>query len=192
MGDGTLNRQGTAHLACECVSPNYLEYVSQRFGPISNGFNLKNTSSESAERVRQSGFRPNADASNYQDLYRWRSCCHPEFEEMAKWYDTGNKVWPDNIKLTPTVLKHWYVGDGSLEVRGSHIEIRIGLSNEIDNKRKIVKMFNNVGLPSPEFVDYQGNNGRVGMARFNVSESKELLKYMGEPLPDFEYKWRGV
>jgi len=192
MGDGSLNRQGTAHLTCECISPNYLEYVSDAFENISNGVSLKHNSSESAERARNSGFRPNADSSNYQDLYRWRTCCHPEFEDMAEWYSSGEKIWPEDIELSPTVLKHWYVGDGNLEVRGNYIRITIGLSNEIDNKDKIVEMFDNVGLPEPKFVDYQGDSGRVGMARFNVSESKTLLDYMGEPLPDFEYKWRDV
>jgi hypothetical protein len=55
-------------------------------------------------------------------------------------------------------------------------------SNEIENKQKIESYFKRSGIPKPvNWMDY-------GMY-WDKSDSIELLKYMGEPLPGFEYKW---
>jgi len=188
MGDGNINRQqnGNHLLECEMVSENYLQHIDDQFGVFGNGVSLKRTAAENAKKSRESGFNPNADVADYHDLYRWRSVCHPELQEFADWYASGKKVWPDTIELTPTVLKHWYCGDGYRNNSGTQNRIEIAMANEVDNKDKVDQIFENVGLPSPSNYAISESNCK---AVFTVNQSHKLWQYMGKPLPDFEYKW---
>jgi len=95
-------------------------------------------------------------------------------------------VWPEKIELTPTVLKHWYCGDGNWNNGSCNNSIQISMANEKENTDKITQMFINVGLPAPSNYNI---SGKRCAAQFTVEQSKELWEYMGEPLPDFEYKW---
>lgn len=192
MGDGSLDRSSkNPYLRVGMISPNYLEYLDGAFGILGNGVSLMMTAEENAEAKRESGFRPNADAENYSDMYQWRSISHPELHEFADWYSSGTKVWPGDIDLTPTVLKHWYCGDGGWNNSGGNNHIQISMSNEVDNTDKVDRYFERAGLPSPSNYNIQErSDGSVGCeAQFTVEQSRELLEYMGEPLPDFEYKW---
>jgi len=193
MGDGTINRSsdGNPLLQCEMISPNYLKYIDGEFGIFGHGVSSAKTAEENAKAKSDSEFRPNAKADNYSDVYRWWSMAHPELQEFAEWYSTGTKVWPSNIELKPTVMKHWYCGDGTWHNHGSHNRIKIGMANEVENTEKIDKMFENVGLSSPSnYAISERKDGSMNcVAEFTVEQSKELWKYMGEPLPDFEYKW---
>jgi len=189
MGDGTINkgRDGSnPRLQVEMTSPKYLYHVNEQFGILGCSVQLSMTGEESAKKTRDSGFSPRAKPKNYDDLYVWRSRSHPELNNFIEWYETGRKVWPNSINLTPTVLKHWYCGDGSWNNTNSNNFIHISMWNEVENREKVNRMFENVGLPSPS--NYNIHEKRCS-AEFTVSQSKELWEYMGEPLPDFEYKW---
>ena len=192
MGDGCIGRNGkNPRLICRMISPNYLNYVDQQFGIFGNGVSMCKTAKESAEHASKSGFRPNAKPENYHDIYKWSSMKHPELKKFSNWYKTGKKVWPESIELTPTVLKHWYCGDGTWNNTGTKNRIKIGMSNEVDNREKVSNLFRNVGLPQPSNynINEYNDGGKKCDAEFTVEQSKRLWKYMGEPLPDFEYKW---
>jgi len=100
-------------------------------------------------------------------------------------------VWPEDIELTPTVLKHWYCGDGHWHNSEANNCISIAMANEISNTNKIDEIFRNVGIQAPS--NYSSSERKGGSftcnADFTVEQSKELWEYMGKPLPDFEYKW---
>jgi len=188
MGDGSINRRNNKNprIQCNMISPNYLKYIDGEFGVFGNGVSLAKTAEENAKHSRNSGFRPNAKKENYSDVYRWQSMSHPELQKFADWYSTGKKVWPSDIELTPTVLKHWYCGDGHWNNSETNNYIVISMANEVENTDKVNKMFENVGLPSPNNYN---TSGIKCDAVFTAEQSKELWEYMGEPLPDFEYKW---
>jgi len=192
MGDGYVDNSGNnPYLNVKMISPNYLKYIDSQFKIFGNGVRLSITAEESAKQNRDNGFSPNAKAENYSDKYRWQSMRHPELKEFREWYSTGNKIWPANIELTPTVLKHWYCGDGCWDNTGGNNRITIAISNESENTEKINSIFKNVGLPCPKrYKKYKRDSGSVKCdAVFTVDQSKKLWEYMGEPLPDFEYKW---
>jgi len=193
MGDGSVDRgkRKNPRLIANMTSQNYLEHIDEMFEMLGKGVSLTTTAEESVNNVRNSGFRPTAKVEDYHDLYRWRSMRHPELQEFAEWYSTGEKVWPEDIELTPTVLKHWYCGDGHWNNSGTSNHIEISMANEVENIDKVEKIFDNASLPSPSnYMTCKRNDGTKRCeARFSVEQSKELWEYMGEPLPDFEYKW---
>jgi hypothetical protein len=191
MGDGSVGKDNKNHrLQTAMISPNYLEYLDNIFGVLGCGVSLKNTAAESAKSAKDDGFDPNAKEENYSDVYRWQTRKHPKFNEFRKWYANGKKVWPEDIELTPTVLKHWYVGDGHYKNDGYKNCISIGMANEVENTEKISKYFTNVNLPEPSnYTTREGKYGKQCEAQWTVEDSNTLWKYMGEPLPDFKYKW---
>lgn len=182
MGDGSLDIENLS-VKVECISKNYLKYLKNIFHSLSCDVSLKRTAEESAKRVRDNGFRPKANKENYSDMYLWYTRKIPELEQFVSWYTDVGKVWPEDIELTPTVLKHWYCGDGHKDGRG---RISIYTSNEYDNGEKLKKYFKDVDLPTPRV--YESDRGDMSL-NFNRNQSKILLEYMGNPLPDFEYKW---
>jgi hypothetical protein len=192
MGDGTIYRESkNPYLQVVMISPNYLNCVANKFGILGGEVTLKETAAKSAQKAKESGFDLNAKEENYSDTYEWRSVCHPELHEFANWYASGEKVWPEDIQLTPTVLKHWYCGDGYWGNTSGKNRISIGMSNEVDKTEKVDKMFERANIPSPNTYNITNtkNGSKSCDALFTVSQSKELWEYMGEPLPDFEYKW---
>jgi hypothetical protein len=192
MGDGWINGRGTKNnrLATRMISQNYLEYLDNIFGVFGCGVALSVTAAESAKDAKNRGFSPNAKEENYSDVYRWQTRAHPKFNEFREWYSTGKKVWPENIELTPTVLKHWYVGDGTYVNNELDNYIAISMCNEIKNTEKVSQYFTDVGLPNPSFTKLKRESGRkMCKARWSKSDTNVIFEYMGEPLPDFEYKW---
>jgi hypothetical protein len=185
MSDGSIDySKGNARYHVKMTNKEYLEYIDNLLGVVSTGVNVCKTSKEAAQDKRESGFRPNAEAVNYSDVYQVRTIKHPVFNEFAKWYDSGKKVWPKKLELTPEVLKHLYVGDGTLQK--SHNHISIAMFNERNNKEKIESYFTEKGLPKPN--RWHTDEKRCH-ASWNVEESKKLLDYMGDAPPGFEYKW---
>lgn len=191
MGDGTIDRRGkNPYLRVVMISPNYLQHLDDEFGILGCEIVLCRTAAEGAEQAIKSGAYVEAKKEDYSDMYKWQLVSHPELKEFSNWYSSGNKVWPEDIELTATVLKHWYCGDGFCDTSGNN-RIEIAMSNEVEELEKVNKMFENVGLPAPSNYNIQERKDGTKDcdAQFTVNQSKELLEYMGDPLPDFEYKW---
>ena len=187
MGDGSISKQSkNCYLQLQMISPKYLEYLDNIFACLGTGVSLVETAYESAKNDRDGKFSPNIKEENYSDVYGWGTRSHPKFNEFCGWYSSGEKVWPENIELTPTVLKHWYVGDGHYDDSYGQNYIDIAMFNEVENTEKVSQYFIKSGLPKPSSYYKQKNSCK---ARWTVEDSYKLWDYMGEPLPDFEYKW---
>lgn len=190
MGDGSLSSKNkNPYVQTGMTTKDYLIYLSEEILPVCSGdVNMGRTAAECAQRDRESGFRPNAKEEEYSDMYRWNTMCHPELKRYESWYRTGEKAFPENIELTPTVLKHWFVCDGYL-ANGKYAGI--SLNNEGDNEKKITDMFNRAGLT--DFF-WSGPNLDKGdfraFVRFRAEGTENFFDYIGSPLPGFAYKWR--
>jgi hypothetical protein len=192
MGDGCADKcSRNSRVKCAMISPNYLEYINDIFGCLATGVSLRETAAESAKNNRDTGFRPDAKEENYSDVYKWQTRTHPKFNEFREWYSSGEKVWPKDIELTPTVLKHWYVGDGYYSNKQGNDRIEIAMSNETENTKKVSQYFTDVGLPQPSNygISTRKSGDKTCDAQWDVEDSHILWEYMGEPLPDFKYKW---
>lgn len=193
MGDGWVETRKNRNpvLKSEMISKKYLQYVDRKLGVFGNGVKLDRTAEESARDCRNRNFSPGAKKENYSDIYFWSSMNHPELQDFADWYSTGEKVWPEDIELTQTTLKHWYCGDGCWNNGSESNSITISMSNEADNIEKVNKIFEESNLSPPSNYNIHTlKDGSVKCAaQFTRSQSEKLWEYMGEPLPDFEYKW---
>jgi len=187
MSDGHINRRKNRlpRLKVVTINREYLEYLDDIF----DVFSTSNISCyRTAQQSKDSTSLKRFEGSNYSDQYTWTSRSLPELKEWAKWYSSGTKVWPDDIELTPTVLKHLHAGDGSLHKENRVVTIY--LSNEKDNKDKVNSYFKNANLPEPIWEEQKRRDGSISARiRWNKSESEELLEYMGEPVKGHEYKW---
>jgi len=183
MSDGYLDTRSNPIIKTIMTNKEYLEHMDNVFQPASRGVVKHYTAKEMAEQQRSNGQNINAEKENYNDTWRWATRHFKELGNFTSWYESGDKIWPEDIELTPTVLKHLYVGDGTLTKNG---QIRISMLNEIENTDKVSSMFYTSGLPEPIRYDKHATNCN---AVFSKDQSIKLLNYMGEPIPGFEYKW---
>jgi len=192
MGDGYVLRTegGNPQIRAEMITEEYLQYLdTQVFPVVGSGVSLFRTAEESFENTSKE-FSPNKKLERYSDVYRWMTKCNPNIDEYAEWYSSGEKVFPDDIELTQTVLKHWYCGDGSYNTSQHNGHIAIGCSNEIERKEQLREIFSSKGCqPTFQISERNKKDGKIMKIRFTKQESEKLFEYMGKPLPGFEYKW---
>lgn len=184
MGDGSMvDEDKNSRLQVSMITKPFLEWLDRELGIYSTGVRQKITAAESAEQNRNSGFSPNAKAENYHDVYKLTTRTLSQLNELAGWYKTGNKVFPSALTLTPTILKMWYVCDGTLEQREDCKNIiKIGCKHEIEHEQYFKRLFEDIGFDCRfHYSQY---------IAFSNADTKDLLKYMGNPPPGFEYKWK--
>lgn len=190
MGDGHLNRGGkNPYINVNTIAKDYLEYLDGIFGVFSTGVRLFRTAEENAEVVEDYDLIEGDTVDGYNDIYWLKTRSHPELKEYTSWYTDEGKLFPDDVELTPTSLKHWYCGDGNIDTYPNKPLFQISSSNESENDEKLLNIFNNSGLPEPNLVKQTRDGVTTTSIRFTSDESQKLWEYMGEPLPDFEYKW---
>jgi len=196
MGDGSVISEGgnsNSYITSCMITKEYLEYLNQEVFPIvGSNVRLEKTAKQQAKHHRDSGFRKNADAENYSDVYRWSSRNHPAFNEYRKWYSTGKKIFPNDIKMTPTVLKHWFVTDGNFN-KGKYKlgRISIATSNET-SKDKLESYFDSTDIDDIYWKEFKINERDVMHLCFSSKITEKVFDYMGSPLPGFQYKWPEV
>jgi len=172
------------------ITKEYLEYLSiEAFPHLSSEVRLEKTAEESVEQSKRNGVNENAKIENYHDVYRWYTMSNPELNTYRDWYKTGSKVFPSDIELTPTTLKHYYVGDGTFE-QEEHMA-SISICNEAGNGEKIVNMFERVGFENFTWSCWERDNGYTeAQIRFGVPGTDNFFDYIGrDPLPGFGYKF---
>jgi hypothetical protein len=170
MSDGSVSTyQGSNPMfRVEMTNRTYLLWLDRQLGWISTGVK----DGRSSEELR----------GDSKDLYYLLTRRHPDLDELQEWYKSGQKVWPKDLVLTPTVLKHLYVGDGHY-VEDKHY-IKVALHNERGHVEKVNKYFQEAGLPEPDYWNKQEASTEVKWLR-----PDPLFEYMGEAPPGFEYKW---
>lgn len=194
MGDGWVERadNSKACIRANMITKKYLEYLEDLMGVLGLGVSFYRSAEELVKQSKETGFNNKATVEAYSDQYTWSTRRAPSLNQFAQWYGDNGKVWPSNISLTPTVLKHWYVGDGFFRTTQTNNHIGIAMANERKNKEKVERMF----MMGPGVkVSRWDENYREDTdswycgAIFSVEDSYKLFDYMGKPLPGFEYKW---
>lgn len=177
MGDGHV-RSGremrNARFQLENTNTEFLRWVSEEIGWLHGSTTISTT-----EEMHQDGF-------NHKTSYKTVTPHHPYFNSLREWYSTGDRVFPEDLELTPMKLKMWYCSDGHLTQKCP----LIACDNESKNVEKIKQYFERAGLPTPIANISERSDGGEGMRlRWNIEESIEIFNYMGDPVPGMEYKW---
>lgn len=127
-----------------------------------------------------------------------RSQCHPDLVELKDmFYDSdGNKHIPENLKITSTVLRHWFMGDGSsgyysagtkkgIQRRAWQIIIYTCAFAKDELERIIVPQLAEIGIKST--VTNKPGRHRL---RICAESHKAFYEYIGNcPVECYSYKW---
>lgn len=192
MGDGCVTKNGeNARLEVNMTNKKYLKFLQSKLGVLSSDISLKRSAEDSYLENKNRLPDSNLNKENYSEIYHLRTCTHKGFNKYREWYSSGEKVWPQNINLTPAVLKHWYVTDGHYDTKKSHERIKIAMANEIKNREKVNSYFEEKDLPPPSNynISERKSGGKSCVAVFSKSASEDLFDYMGSPPQGFKYKW---
>jgi len=170
MGDASVARpdERKPYIQFMMVSRDFVGWVSEELGVFAT----------SISEVEGTGF---SEGNTYYQLRTRRA---DVFSEYTEWYGDDGKVFPSDIQLTPLTLKVWYCCDGDMSVdnRWNTKEYaRISAHNEVDRKEKINGYFDS--------LSFEPNWNDGGRFTFGRDGSKKFWRYIGEPLPGFEYKW---
>lgn len=183
MGDATIQKSANTSVYVRMINERFLHHLDSLFPFYGNGVLVRRTAKESADMAKKNNDNVNPD--EYNKLYGWRTRYSPEFNKFRGWYSDGDKTFPEDIDLTQDILKYWYCCDGYYNNNGSRDYIKISLHNERKNRGKIEQYFERVKLPIPRWSEIDENCKIC----WTVLESRDVLNYMGSPLPGFEYKW---
>lgn len=160
MGDGSLDRHNKRPRLTVCMKNKWYisELVNELCGLVS-----------SVNKQKSGQYKLSTYALENLKIYDW--------------YNGGDKTYPPDIELTDTVLRHWYIQDGSLDWRSNSKRARacISCTNEKHDMDKIQNMFSNTGL-SPSCSPGSG-------VVFTVGDTESMLMRIGDPPRSYEYKW---
>lgn len=183
LGDGGLDMDNkNAFFRIKMTNKTFLEWLDVELGWLTNGVTKAKTAVESAWSARES-FGGDTRPEDVLDIWRLNTRAHPQFNEFAEWYSTGEIVFPWNLTLSPEALKMWYVSDwclghGNRDNRKTCV--RFTSRNEQDRPESIVN--------SLESLDFTVNHSGKDFA-LSVEDTEDFFEYIGDPVPGFEYKW---
>jgi hypothetical protein len=180
LGDGYLSRQcGNPNFEIRMINREFLEWVDKQLGWISTGVSMVKTAKESAENTRKFS-DVQGDVGKHQDVYSLTTRSHPSFSDFEQWYDGGRSMIPDDIEVSTTALKVWFVSDGNVNFGNPQARIRFTSQTEANNGENISHILKSHGFDvlntGPDFY-------------IPAHQTDEFLNYIGSALPGFEYKW---
>lgn len=189
MGDAYSRfDDSNSSISLRMTNKKFLDWVDRKMGVLSKGVEFHMSAEECAKRDRESGFNPGAKAENYKDKYKWDSCAHPGFNQYRGWYSSKGKEFPENLRLTPLVLKMWFVCDGGTEINGDRRRVKITTCNEAHREDYFVSKFSDVGFDVKTNLKKRKRSDELSLY-FGMDESIEVWEYMGRKVPGFEHKW---
>jgi len=169
MGDASISHRDRDRPAIRLRMGNeeYLQHLHAQFKPMTTG-------------VEQASDTGGWETNITMYRLRWRG--RAEFNEYASWYTNGEKVFPSNLSLTPTIMKHWFVCDGSLSDRGV---MRLSMRNERTRKGQIEQMFEDAGFEVSKWDQHEHRCSAI----FHAHVRDQLFVWMGDPPAGFSHKW---
>lgn len=125
--------------------------------------------------------------------YDYHSKRYPEMYDLYKrWYPNGKKAVPRDIQLTPTVCRHWYIGDGCcFTKRKAHHSLNLSIST-MGFSWEDVRFLQSLLEPVVPGTMISRQDGKP-VLRFPKQAAPAFLAYIG-PCPEgleevYGYKW---
>jgi hypothetical protein len=110
LGDGTVHKQGRFRLKMKSTMKEYVGYAQQIFKPFAKEIH-EEVSTKPKRGKNNKVIHGDSNELCYASAF-WTGT-HPLFKAIRdKWYLTGKKIVPSDLKLNPYILAHWYLQDG--------------------------------------------------------------------------------
>lgn len=126
--------------------------------------------------------------SEEEDRYGWHMWTEGNLDvttQRHRWYPDGEKRVPRDLRMTPLVAFHWYIGDGSLDRHGSITLCSEGFSR--DDNLFLSGLLQGVGIDAGMRNCDRGSGTRIALG---VEASRAFLKYIGHcRVADYAHKW---
>lgn len=115
-----------------------------------------------------------------------------------RWYKNKIKVVPKDLVITPTLVLHWFCGDGSTSYLSGRNRSRLvlcthGFSHEeVIFLQRVMKNVCNLGIYKSNKIKKNGEFGYY-LASINTEEIRKFFNYIGpcpKEVPSLEYKWK--
>src|SRR5262245_4007903 len=105
LGDGCLPaNQNLFYFGQSRANREYVEYVARQLGI-------------SVDRIRDRTRKPDRRTGRVYECSELRTLSHPHFTNLReRWYRAGVKVVPGDLQVSPAVMLHWFLCDGSCSV----------------------------------------------------------------------------
>lgn len=118
--------------------------------------------------------------------YHGRSRFHPDFfDQYIRWYNYKDKQPPDDVRITPTSLMMWYLGDGSVVVKDRSINLRLSTDSFLPEKVKfLVEKLKLIGINS-----HRNNDNRIVIQARSIPV---FFDFIGKksPVKCYDYKFK--
>jgi hypothetical protein len=189
LGDGSLilpEGRNHAYLLVQQVKKNLVLYIKSLVCPTAI--------------IKQCLYKPHMiglKAAKASKLYKFWTRVSPILTSYySKWYKNKIKIVPNDLKMTPVTLLHWFLGDGSSSyIRGRKNAVVLTLNTQ-GFKQKEVVFLQSLLKPITEFnINLSGikSNGEMSyiLRTSRISEIIKFYNYIGEcPVKCMSYRWK--
>lgn len=170
LGDGSLYSRESGNVSY-CHSDSFKEYIVWLKG-----------------KLEELGL-PCREVYKSGSVFKIKSIVTPELRQIyGRWYPNGEKQIPQDLTVTPTILKNWYVGDGSYYKRENdrrYDNLYIASLFDREGKQRLVRQLN-------EDISIKASN-IVNGVWFSTKTRHELFDFMlsnrPEIPPGYKYKF---
>lgn len=189
LGDGNYEINDKRFAWQNTITRPYLEWLQDQFGALVNAIFIHQTPSDALQSLSKQGLTLDMDVEDCSYYFSLKTKLHPELSFCEDWgysEDGFESRFPDNFSLTPTILKVWYMGDGSVKWGDGEFQ-RVLISNcdQIHRTEYFISLFNEIGL------DVSVSSNAIRIPR---GQTEQFFNYIGEPPTGldcgFKYKWQ--
>ena len=172
LGDGSLNK-GKFQSGFKFHSSNleYAEWLAKKF---------------TDNNIPLIGVGVRTEFYNNKNYYSFETVKTEEFHKLEeKWYIDRRKIIPKDLQITPLVLLHWWLGDGTIRGKVSGMLCTDCFTKE--DQLHLVNLMNNV-ISIRAHLQKINNTYRIFIP---CQYMKEFLNFMGDsPFFSMNYKWK--
>jgi len=174
LGDGHIDLSSSkqtlvARLTCGLAYQEFCEYLMSFFS------NYNSSCTPYKDKKMSSGIQWQGRTSFHPDLYI----------QHKRWYPQDKKKQPpQDVRLTPTSVLLWYLGDGSQVQSGNSISVRLSTDGfSPKNNEFLVKQLNELGISC-----HRNNDNRIYIEAKGIPD---FFNFIGKesPIECYSYKF---
>lgn len=182
LSDASLQRRSaTARFGLVTIHKEFSQHVSELLS-VKSKFYYKEAHEGTCKGV------PVHSKESYP-LYTLRDIAFNELHE--KWYPNGKKIVPEYLKLSPTIVKYWFYGDGCSSYVGLN-SVKLKFSTESFTLTECKRLTNMLSMMSgAKFTPYKVRADQYVLACQRMQCVNLFFDYIGQSdLKCFDYKWK--